>query len=168
MTKVISVIISVFALAVSLSSAVLSFRADRHAVESVRPYVSTVVSMVLHDMSVSLSNYGAGVAIVTKVSLSRSGGDVENSFAALLPVSSNYEVPGVVYFVQDQYPLRPGDSLKMVFANVKNGRNTQDALRDWIAGLDGIKIEIDYLDVFGKPFKYSRVISTKAFGGTPN
>jgi hypothetical protein len=71
MSPYISVIISVLALMLSFGSAVLSFRADRRARESVRPYVSTGVHMIPGDMSVSLSNYGAGVAIVTKMSMNR-------------------------------------------------------------------------------------------------
>ena len=53
--------------------------------------------------------------------------------------------------------LRPGDKLLLASA----GATTDDALQDWSDALDGIKIEVDYLDIFGKTFHYARVISTK-------
>jgi hypothetical protein len=165
MVDTASSIISALALAASLSSFVLSLRADRRAKDSVRPYVSTEVSMVPDDLSVSLSNYGAGVAIITKVSLSQNGGAPKKSFGYLLASSSNYEISRAIYFVQKEYCLRPGDTRKMVVANVKNSRKAQDAARDWITALDGITIEVEYLDIFGKRFPHSRVISIKALDG---
>jgi hypothetical protein len=152
-----SILISVLALALSLFSSILSLRADRRAREGVRPYVSTGVHLVPDDMGVSLSNYGAGVAIITKISMRRGEGPPKKSLSSLLPSSPNYELRRVIDFVQDQYFLRPGDEL--LIATAKG--TTNDALQDWIDALDGIKIEVDYLDVFGKAFHYARLISTK-------
>ena len=160
--QAISILISALALMLSAGSAVMSLRADRRARESVRPYVTTGVHILPDDMCVSLSNYGAGVAIITKISMSRNDTPPKNSLVSLLPGSPNYEVQGAISFVQDQYYLRPGDILPMATANTKGKRKTDDALRDWADGLDGIKIEIDYLDILGKSFHYARVISTRA------
>ena len=153
----IPVVISLLALAVSLFSSILSLRADRRARESVRPYLSSGVHLVPDDMSVSLSNYGAGVAIISKISMRRGDGPPKTSLSSLLSSSPNYEAHRVINFVQDQYFVRPGDKLMLAIAE----GTTDDALRDWSDALDGIKIEIDYLDIFGKTFHYARVISTK-------
>jgi hypothetical protein len=109
-------------------------------------------------MSVSLSNYGAGVAIINRISMRRGDGPPKKSLSFLLPSSPNYEAHHAINFVQDQYFVRPGDRLLLATAN----GTTDDALQDWSDALDGIKIEIDYLDIFGKTFHYARVISTKA------
>jgi len=162
MSPYISVIISVLALMLSFGSAVLSFRADRRARESVRPYVSTGVHMIPGDMSVSLSNYGAGVAIVTKMSMNRNGAQPTTSLGSLLPPSANYQIQQAIDFVQEQYFLRPGDEFPIVAANARPGRAAEDAVRDWSEALEGIRIEIDYLDIFGKTFRYARAISTRA------
>lgn len=161
-SQTISMFISALALMLSFSSAVFSFRADGRARESVRPYLSTEVHLLSHDMSVLLSNYGAGVAIMTKISISRGEMQPKRSLGSLLPLSPNYEID-VVDFVQDQYYFRPGDKLSMVTVGAKGNENAAEAMRDYlINALDGIKIEIDYLDVLGEKFHYSRVISLKA------
>jgi hypothetical protein len=59
--------------------------------------------------------------------------------------------------------MRPGDKIPMVFASQKGGHKGDKILRDWAKALDGINIEIDYHDIFGKGFHYSRVISTKGY-----
>jgi hypothetical protein len=159
----ISLLISTLALMLSFGSSVLSLRADRRARESVRPYVSTGVHLTPDDMSVSLSNYGAGVAIVTKISMSRGKGESATSLVSLLPSSANYEVQPSIDFVQDQYFLRPGDAFPIAAVKPKAHRKGEDALRDWTKALDGIKIEIHYLDIFGKRFDYVRVFSTTAY-----
>ena len=154
-------LMSVLALLISVGSAVLSLRADRRARESVRPYVTTGVHIVPDDMSVSLSNYGAGVAIINRVSMRRGEGPPEKSLISLLPASPNYEVQPAIHFVQEQYFLRPGDTLQMAAAKAKSNRTADNALQDWTDALDGIKIEVEYLDIFGKSFRYARDISTK-------
>src|SRR5262249_4144945 len=161
--QIISLLISALALMLSVGSTLLSLRADRRARESVRPFVSTGVHLAANDMSVSLANYGAGVAIVTKISMSRDQGEPATSLASLLPASANYEVQSSIDFVQDQYFLRPGDSFPIVAAKTKAHRKADDASRDWAKALDGIKIEIYYHDIFGKRFDYVRVIRTAAY-----
>ncbi|QOZ47671.1 hypothetical protein XH89_32470 [Bradyrhizobium sp. CCBAU 53340] len=74
--------------------------------------------------------------------------------------SPNYKIRGFIDFVQDQYFVRPGDKLMLAVAEGK----TAQALQDWSEALDGIKIEIRYLDIFGKTFRYDRVISIKTRG----
>jgi hypothetical protein len=85
----------------------------------------------------------------------------EKSLISLLPASPNYEVQPAIHFVQEQYFLRPGDTLQMAAAKAKSNRTADNALQDWTDALDGIKIEVEYLDIFGKSFRYARVISTK-------
>ena len=133
------------ALAISFASAVLSLRADSRAKKSVRPYVSTGVHIIPDNMSVSLANYGIGFSIVTKVAISR--GDLK---------------PRGVIFVQDQYCLSPGDSLLLATAKATNQSKAGDALKDWTNALEGVKIVVEYLDIFGEKFQYTRVISTRA------
>src|SRR5262249_57242922 len=104
--QIISLLISALALMLSFGSTLLSLRADRRARESVRPYVTTGVHLAPNDMSVSLANYGAGVAIVTKISMRRGNGEPKTSLASLLPASANYEFQSSIDFLQDQYFLR--------------------------------------------------------------
>ena len=111
----------------------------------VRPYVSTGVHIIPDNMSVSLANYGIGFSIVTKVAISR--GDLK---------------PRGVIFVQDQYCLSPGDSLLLATAKATNQSKAGDALKDWTNALEGVKIVVEYLDIFGEKFQYTRVISTRA------
>src|ERR1700674_1855635 len=151
------VLISTIALLFSLTSVVLSLRADRRARESVRPYLSTEVHLLSQDMSVPLLNCVAGVAIITKVSVSRGKMEPERSFRSLIPSSPNYEIV-VTDFVQEEYCLRPGDKFVMVAVDAKGDRNIADASRDLKKALDGIKIEVDYHDIFEKKLHYSRVI----------
>jgi hypothetical protein len=157
-SQTISLLISALALMLSAGSTVLSLRADRRARESVRPYVSTGVHLTPDDMSVSLSNYGAGVAIVIKVSMSRDKGEPSTSLASLLHASANYEVQPSIDFVQDEYFLRPGDAFPIAAVKTRLHRKAADALHDWTKALDGIKVEIHYLDIFGKRFSYVRVL----------
>jgi hypothetical protein len=158
--------LSVLALIVSAVSIVLSVRADRRARQSVRPYMSTGVHIASSDdMSVSLSNYGAGVAIISKISMSRDG-KTEKSMVPLVGSSNNYEIDGATVFVQDEYFVRPGDKLTMVIVKTTAHRQASDALQDWTDKLDGIKIQIDYSDIFGKRFSYARIISTKGTNST--
>src|SRR5215471_16660027 len=129
--QIISLLISALALMLSVGSTLLSLRADRRARESVRPYVTTGVHLAANDMSVSLANYGAGVAILTKISMSRGNGEPKTSLASSFPI---------------------------VAAKTKAHRKADDASRDWTKALDGIKIEIHYQDIFEKGFDYVRVI----------
>ena len=159
--QAVTIAISAIALMLSFGSAVLSVRADKRARESVRPLVTTGVHIAPDDMSVSLSNYGAGVAIVTRIAMSREGTQPKNSLAPVLPASPNYEIQQAISFVQEQYYLRPGDDFPIAVAGTRAKRKTDDALSDWADALEGIRIEIDYLDIFGKSFRYARTISTK-------
>jgi hypothetical protein len=94
---------------------------------------------------------------------SRSAADARStSLGSLLPPSANYQIQQAIDFVQEQYFLRPGDEFPIVAANARPGGTAEDAVRDWSEALEGIKIEIDYLDIFGKAFRYARVISTRA------
>jgi hypothetical protein len=156
------VVISALALAVSGSSAFFAFLADRRARQSVRPYLTTEVHLSSDDMSVLLSNYGAGVAIITNISIYRDVKHPERSFRTLLLPSQSYEAQAID-FVQDRYYMRPGDKMRMVVASQKGNNKSDKILRDWARALDGINIKIDYHDIFGKRFHYSRPISTKEY-----
>jgi len=118
--------------------------------------------MLPDDMCVLLTNYGAGVAIIDKISLKRPGAQPSNSLPSLLAPSAHYDAVGVS-FVQDEYCMRPGDTLSMATATANSKQKAHDALRDWIRALEGVEIQIDYRDVFGKHFSYVRTISTKGF-----
>jgi hypothetical protein len=51
--------------------------------------------------------------------------------------------------------------LPLATATVTKGKQADAALQDWANALDGPKIEVDYLDIFGKRFHNDRAISTK-------
>jgi hypothetical protein len=161
MVITLPVLISAFALVVSIGSAILAFRADNRAVRSVRPYISTGVHIAPNDMSVSLSNYGAGVAIVTQVSISRGGERPQRSLLPLLTASDGYDLQPGVEFVQKEYYLRPGDELPLAGAAIVSNRDPGKALKDWVETLDGIDIAVEYKDILGHPFRYTRTISTR-------
>jgi hypothetical protein len=63
--------------------------------------------------------------------------------------------------VPDKTLLLLYSSTEMATASATSNRSTDDALKDWTEALDGIIIEVDYLDIFGKRFHYARVILTK-------
>jgi hypothetical protein len=156
MSEVISAVSLVFA----FTSFIFALRSDRRARESVRPYLSTGIHVGLDDMSVSLTNYGAGLAIITKIFIRRGEGEPKRSLGHFLSPSPNYEIQPGVIFVQDRYFMRPGDSLPLGGAIAK-GNRAEEAVRDWSNSLEGIKIELEYLDLFGKQFHYNRLISMK-------
>jgi hypothetical protein len=150
---------SVVSLVFSLSAFIMALRSDSHARKSVRPFVTTGVHLAPDDMAVWLSNYGAGVAIISKISMSRGGTPPSRSMMPLLNIGRKYEVQRFIDFVQDVYYLRPGDRLPMVTAEKQSKSHIDEALSDWKNDLEGISIEIEYSDIFGKHFRYERVIS---------
>ena len=156
--NVFSVAISSLALAFSLTSVVLALRADGRARDSIRPFVSTGVSIIPEDMSVSLSNYGAGLAIITRIVFSRQGMTPQNSLAPITASSRNFELGPAIYFVQEQYCLRPGDTLTLASAKPSGRGHLEDALAEWERTLTGVIIEVNCLDIFGRSFQYRREI----------
>ena len=56
-------------------SLALARQAEDRARESVRPFIGTGVHAATGDMQVTLSNYGAGVAIIHRISFRREGVD---------------------------------------------------------------------------------------------
>ena len=162
-------ILSILALVISLNSAFLAWRAerrakeaDRRAVESVRPFVTSGIHLLPHDMSVSLSNYGVGLAIVTQVALKRKDGQPTTSLANLVPSSADCRIEQAIDFVQPEYYLRPGDTLPLASAAAANAKKTDAALRHWEESLRGIALEVTYRDIVGNPFTYKRTFLENA------
>jgi hypothetical protein len=156
-------VLSILALFISLNSAFLAWRAerrakeaDRRALESVRPFVTTGVHLLPNDMSVSLANYGVGLAIVTQVALRRNDGQPTTSLANLMPFSADCRIEQAIDFVQSEYYLRPGDCLPLASAAAAHAKKADAALKHWEESLRGIAIEVTYRDIFGRPFTYSR------------
>jgi hypothetical protein len=155
-------LLSILALVISLNSAFLAWRAerrakeaDRRAVESVRPFVTTGIQLLPRDMSISLANYGVGLAIVTQVALKRKDGQPTTSLANLVPSSADCRIEQAIDFVQPEYYLRPGDTLTLASA-AANPKKADAALKHWEESLRGIAIEVTYRDIVGRPFTYSR------------
>ena len=156
-------LLSILALLISLNSVFLAWRAerrareaDRRAIESVRPFVTTGIHLLPHDMSISLANYGVGLAIVTQVALKRTDGRPTTSLANLVPSSADFRIEQAIDFVQPEYYLRPGDTLRLVSAAAANPKKADAALKHWEESLRGIAIEVTYRDIIGRPFTYSR------------
>jgi hypothetical protein len=155
-------VISVLALLLSIRSAALASRAESRARESVRPFISTGVHAAQDDMCVTLTNYGAGVAIIHSISMHREGTGPQNSLIPLLPTSPNYELKGGIFFVQELYYLRPGDQLTLASAVVTSGRKPTAALADWTGALNGIQIDVRYRDILEREFRYGRHLGAGA------
>jgi len=162
-------ILSILALVISLNSAFLAWRAerrakeaDRRAVESVRPFVTTGVHLLPNDMSVSLSNDGVGLAILTQVALRRNDGNPTTSLANLVPSSTDCRVEQAIDFVQSEYYLRPGDTLPLARAAAANAKKPDAALKHWEESLRGIALEVTYRDIVGNPFTYKRTFLENA------
>lgn len=158
----LSVILSLFAFLISIGSFFLAIGSYRRAGASVRPYISTGANITPGEMSLTLSNYGAGVAVIKKILMTKEGSEPTKSAVPFLSTSSDFHVNGI-YFVQDLYYVRPGDKLLLAQATPINGKD-DEALVDWAASLDGLRIDVEYLDIFGKKFRYERVFAIGSVG----
>jgi len=156
-------VLSILAFVISLNSVFLAWRAetrakdaDRRAIQSVRPYVTTGIHLLPDDMSVSLSNYGVGLAIITRVAMRRNDGSPTTSLANLLSSSADCRLGPAIDFVQPQYYLQPGDTLCLARAAAANPKKEAAALMHWQESLRGIAIEVTYHDIVGNEYTYPR------------
>jgi hypothetical protein len=140
-------------------SLALARRAEDRARESVRPFIGTGLHAATGDMQVTLSNYGAGVAIIHRISFRREGAAPEPSLIPFLSESQNYELTRRVYFVQELYYIRPGGTLIVASAKVRKGRSPDDAVKDWARDIEGIQLDVQYSDILKREFAYNRLLS---------